>query len=141
MSISFSNTFDANDPASLADFWAIALGYTLRPPPDGFTSWDGWADSINMPEAQRGQYAAIIEPDGEGRILFLRVPEKSVAKNRLHLDIHLARGLPKSEKQAALGAHLQRLIDAGGTEIDRRSEFETSWVVMHDPEGNVFCVV
>jgi hypothetical protein len=141
VSISFSNTFDASDPGVLANFWAIALGYILQPPPEGFASWDEWADSVNMPEDQRGQYAAIIEPDGDGRILFLRVPEKGVAKNRLHMDVHLTSGLPESERQAVLEAHLQKLVSAGGTEMHRRSEFGTSWVVMHDPEGNVFCVI
>lgn len=141
MGISFSNTFDANNPETLAKFWAIALGYLPQPPPDGFTSWDAWADSINIPEDQRGQYAAIIDPDGNGRILFLRVAEKSVAKNRVHLDIHLTKGLPESERRTTREAHLQKLISAGGTEVDRRSEFGTSWVVMHDPEGNVFCVI
>ena len=27
--------FDANDPARLADFWAVALGYVRQPPPNG----------------------------------------------------------------------------------------------------------
>jgi len=94
-----------------------------------------------MPADQRDQYAAIVEPDGDGRILFLKVPEKGVAKNRVHLDIHLTKGLPEGDRQTALDAHVQTLITAGGTEADRRSEFGTSWVVMHDPEGNVFCVV
>ncbi|WP_436762015.1 VOC family protein [Streptosporangium sp. V21-05] len=42
-------TFDANDPPSLAAFWAEALGYRLQPPPEGFDSWEAWEEARASP--------------------------------------------------------------------------------------------
>jgi predicted enzyme related to lactoylglutathione lyase len=40
-----------------------------------------------------------------------------------------------------LEAEVERLIDLGATEIDRHSaDYGFRWVIMADPEGNVFCV-
>jgi hypothetical protein len=84
-------TFDANDVDRLAEFWADALGYVLQPPPDGFDSWEAFLDERGIPEEERGQLAAIVDPAGVGpRILFQLVPEGKVAKNRVHLDVNTA---------------------------------------------------
>lgn len=45
MRTGFQATFDAHDPARLADFWAQVLGYLRQPPPPGF---DMWADSAEQ---------------------------------------------------------------------------------------------
>ena len=41
--------FDAAEPARLAGFWALALGYVPEPPPEGFASWEDFGRSIGMP--------------------------------------------------------------------------------------------
>jgi hypothetical protein len=124
-------TFDAADPPALAEFWALALDYVLQPPPPGFDSWEAFAEANGIPPERFGDYGAVVDPAGEGpRLLFLRVPEGKVAKNRVHLDV----GVPDRE------AHVARLVEAGGRRIDDRSELGSVWTVMEDPEGNVFCV-
>ena len=42
MSTRWSVTFDCADPAALAAFWCLALGYVQASPPEGFASWPDW---------------------------------------------------------------------------------------------------
>ena len=104
--------FDAAEPEKLAEFWELALGYVVEPPPEGFESWEDFARSIALPEEELGEVASRIDPAGEGpRLYFQRVPEGKTAKNRVHLDIGVA------------GRHVRG-----------------SSVTLRDPEGNEFCV-
>lgn len=122
----FQVTFDAHHPASLAEFWAVALGYTLQPPPPGYDSWDVFAVEIGIPEDQRENISAIVDPEEKRpRVLFLKVPEGKTAKNRVHLDVNAAadhRDDPEAA-EAAVDAHVETLIAAGATYVDKRSEF------------------
>lgn len=78
--------FDAAEPAKLAEFWGLALGYVAEPPPEGFVSWEEFARSAGIPEARFGEVSSRIDPAGEGpRLFFQRVPEGKTAKNRVHL--------------------------------------------------------
>jgi hypothetical protein len=136
-------TFDAHDPPKLATFWGVALDYAEQPPPPGFDSWDAFADANNIPQEDRDGFGSVVDPTGVGpRLLFLRVPEGKTAKNRMHLDIDAAPGAAhgSDERAAKIAEHAARLVAIGATEVDRRSEHGTSWIVMHDPEGNEFCV-
>ena len=91
MARTFQVTFDCGNPAVLAEFWAQALHYQLQPPPEGFDTWDEFADANEIPEEIRGDISAVVDPIGEGpRLLFLRVPEGKTAKNRVHLDINVS---------------------------------------------------
>ena len=54
-------TFDAAEPAKLAEFWCQVLGYRMQPPPPGFATWDEALDAWNVPADQR-------EPFCDGRI-------------------------------------------------------------------------
>ena len=136
-------TFDANDPAALADFWTAALGYTIQPPPPGFTTWDDWAASQGIPEESWNDARAIVDPEGHRpRIFIQRVPEGKSAKNRVHLDLFVGGGpgVPLADRKARVDAEVERLRDVGATEVgpvEQRGEY---WVVMRDPEGNEFCV-
>ncbi len=140
-------TFDAGDTQALGRFWAVALGYVEQPPPDGYDSWEAWATDLGIPEDEWDTSYAIIDPEGDGpRIFFQKVPEGKSAKNRVHLDVKAGggRGTPVAERRRNVDAHVQRLTAAGGTVLE---VFEPSgnrgdgyWVVMHDPEGNEFCV-
>ncbi len=105
-------TFDAREPARLAEFWAGALGWIV--------------------ENVRGEVA--VEPSAEDpwdvHLLFLTVPEGKTAKNRCHPDLHTD----------DLDREITRLVGLGATEISRHADV-SRWAVLHDPEGNEFCVV
>lgn len=79
----------ASLPPALAQFWAVALGYVLQPPPDGFDSWPAYIESVGLPVDEVDTYSALVDPDGRGpRLFFQKVPEGKQAKNRTHLDLN-----------------------------------------------------
>lgn len=135
--------FDANDPAKLADFWALALGYVIQPPPEGFQSWDEWALSMEIPEENWNDARALVDPDDVGpRIFFQRVPEGKTAKNRVHLDVNAGGGhaAPPAERRGRVDSAVERLVAAGAAVIGPMEQRGEYWVVLSDPEGNEFCV-
>jgi predicted enzyme related to lactoylglutathione lyase len=105
---------DCRDPEPLAAFWAEALGYQRI--------------------GAAGNYFLLLPPQGQAgpRLLLQQVPEPKSGKNRMHLDIHT----PDIEAEA------NRLIGLGATRKQEKtlSEHGTTWILMHDPEGNEFCV-
>jgi hypothetical protein len=143
MSHSFQVTFDAADPAALADFWAAALGYITQPPPAGFESWDDWARKMEIPEENWNDARALVDPDGAGpRIFFQLVPEAKKAKNRVHLDVNAGGGhsVDYADRVDAVDRHVDDLIDLGAIKVEVFTQRGEYWVVMRDPEGNEFCV-
>ena len=40
----------------------------------------------------------------------------------------------------AIRAHAATLVAAGARLVEEHQEDDQLWIVMHDPEGNVFCV-
>ncbi|CAB4884367.1 unannotated protein [freshwater metagenome] len=112
-------TVDAHNPQIVAEFWAAALDWKI-------TDSDEFGVVIELldgsPEVGR-------MPD----ILFLKVPDEKVVKNRLHFDLR-----PKD--QAAEVSRLEA-IGAKKIEIGQSEDPETTWVVMADPEGNEFCIL
>lgn len=105
-------TFDCTDPAMLAGWWAAQFGGTTR-------------------ELMPGEFVAVITPEWP-RLGFQKVPDPTPGKNRVHLD-YVA---------ADVDGEVSRLTAAGATEVGRHSIGDDfRWVVMADPEGNVFCVV
>ena len=142
MAHTFQVTFDAANPKAVAEFWAAALGYIVQPPPDGFNSWDEFADSIDMPEEDRDNLAAVVDPDGEGpRVLFQKVPEGKTVKNRVHLDVNITeRGSSPEQRRVAIDAEGERLLALGATRLDDFDDETGMWTVMQDVEGNEFCV-
>ncbi|MEV0716712.1 VOC family protein [Asanoa sp. NPDC050611] len=86
--------FDCADPDRVARFWLAALpGYDFpHGPPDGFATWQEWADANGVPEDQRNLARTLVDRTGHRpTIFFNRVPEPKAGKNRLHLDIKVAR--------------------------------------------------
>ena len=136
-------TFDCGDPAALAEFWAAALRYVLQPPPEGFDSWDAALAAWGVPQDQRNERSAVVDPDGAGpRVFFQRVPEGKSAKNRVHLDVRAAPGLDGEARMAEIESASERLVALGATRVQR---FEADvagggYIVMQDPEGNEFCL-
>jgi Glyoxalase-like domain len=134
--------FDAAEPEKLAEFWGLALGYVPEPPPEGFESWEEFARSAGISEADFGEVSSRIDPAGEGpRLFFQRVPEGKTAKNRVHLDVRVAgREVRGEERKRLVSEKVERLVQAGAS---LAWENENQWgdsVVLHDPEGNEFCV-
>ena len=114
---------DCHDPDRLAAFWSEVLDYPPRTPSAG------------------SDWATLEDPAGAGpSILFHRVPEAKITKNRVHLDIRLAPGIPPRTTRPLVDAEVSRLVALGATHL-RTDEDETDYyAVMQDPEGNEFCV-
>ncbi len=105
-------TFDCSDPATLAGWWAEHFG--------GVTH-DLLADEFTVVTLAEGL-----------QLGFQKVPDPTPGKNRVHLDF----GAADVEEEVS------RLTAAGAVEMGRHSFGEDfRWVVLADPEGNVFCVV
>ena len=146
----FQLVIDCKDPEPLARFWAAALGYVLEPPPEGFATWDDWRRDIGLPDSELGIGAdSIIDPRGDGpRIWFHVVPDAKVAKNRLHLDVHVSsdtrsvvdRNVPLEIRTQRVDAEARRLADLGATITGALSAdgLDHYAVGMKDPEGNEF---
>lgn len=121
--------FDAADPARLAEFWIAALHYQQPEPPPPHKSWDDWARAEGIPEDRWNDARAVEDPAGEGpRVFIQRVPEPKVAKNRMHLDLHVADAEATAQELEALGA----------SRLGSGSIGEIRWITMADPEGNEF---
>jgi hypothetical protein len=142
MAHSFQVTFDAANPLAVAEFWAAALGYVVQPSPEGFDSWEEFADAVGIPEEDRDSLAAVVDPDGTGpRILFQKVPEGKTVKNRVHLDVNVTdRESTAEEQRATIDAEVDRLVGIGAIRLDDFDGPTGTWTVMQDVEGNEFCV-
>lgn len=141
MATAFQVTFDCANVDRMAKFWAVALGYIEQPPPKGHDSWEAFATAVGIPEFEWDKMSALIDPDGVGpRVLFQKVPEAKAVKNRVHLDVNIAKGVPPEQRHATVQTHVQKLVDAGGERAETIDEHGDYWVVMRDVEGNEFCV-
>jgi hypothetical protein len=139
-------TIDANDPALLARFWSQALGYQPVPPVEPETPWHAHY------RARLGDDAAfddrLFDPAGlRPPIWFQQVPETKAGKNRLHLDLYPTGrddALPLGRRIEIVEAKVSELVGLGAS-VERRTRGDDPedpfyYVVMHDPEGNEFCV-
>lgn len=102
-------TFDCSDALALSDFWSKVVD---RPVAGGAS----------------GDFAVI---GGQPNLLFIKVPEAKVAKNRCHVDLDADAPLPEVRT---------RLESLGAAFVHERHEFGISWMTFTDPEGNEFCV-
>jgi hypothetical protein len=104
-------TFDCIDPERLARWWADAI-------------------AGDMTIAAPGEFATVASTQGL-RLGFQNVPDPTPGKNRLHLDLHSHH----RERDVA------RFVATGATEVSRHDvNAKFGWVVLADPDGNVFCV-
>jgi predicted enzyme related to lactoylglutathione lyase len=107
--------FDCDDVLKVANFWSAVLG---RP----------------LDKGSSVHFASIGGADGERREpawYFAKVPEPKRAKNRVHLDL-------VNPDPSAVG----ELVRLGATVVGEHKLQGGShrWTVMHDPEGNEFCI-
>jgi catechol 2,3-dioxygenase-like lactoylglutathione lyase family enzyme len=95
-------------------FWQEALGYEPREPPKG-----GWV--------------VLRDPQGRGPNLSLdKYPEKRSGKrSRLHLDLYT------NDRTS----EVERLVKLGAVPYPWRYKPTDDFVVLEDPDGNLFCVV
>jgi hypothetical protein len=115
---------DCDDPDRLASFWIEALEYRrVGPPPSG-------------------DWSQIADPDGAGpTILFHRVPEPKVVKNRVHIDYRVRpAGSSDDVARPYIEAEIQRLVALGATHVRTDRDVDDYYAVMQDPEGNEFCI-
>jgi hypothetical protein len=142
----FQLTIDANDPALLARFWAQALGYQPVPPTEPETTWNAHYRARLAGEPAFED--RIFDPAGlRPPIWFQRVPETKAGKNRVHLDLYPTgrdNALPMDRRVEIVEAKVAKVVGLGAA-VERRTRFDDPadpvyFVVMHDPEGNEFCV-
>ncbi len=107
-----SVVIDCNDITVMVAFWRDALGYAVREPADE-------------------DFVLLRDPAGRVDVSLQLVPERRRGKNRLHLDL-------SSDRQAD---EVHRLLALGATRAPRTPEAGDDFVLLEDPEGNVFCVV
>lgn len=112
-------TIDCHDPQALATFWRDVLAWRITHVSE--------TEAVLEPPA--GSKLENVAPD----LLFLKVPDDKVVKNRLHLDL-------RPDDRDAEVARIKRL-GAIEVEIGQSDDPETTWVVLADPEGNEFCVL
>jgi hypothetical protein len=139
-------TIDANDPERLARFWAVALGYRPRPAVDPDTTWNAhYRASLGDEPAYTDR---LFDPEGlRPPLWFQQVPEAKAGKNRVHLDLYPTGrddALPLQRRIEIVEQKVTELVELGAT-VERRTRGDDPddsfyFVVMHDPEGNEFCV-
>ncbi|MFF9773547.1 VOC family protein [Streptomyces sp. NPDC013978] len=108
-------SFDANDPAGLAHFWAGLL--------DRETTEDPY-----------GGIALAPDDDTSLRLRFLPSQEKKTVPNQMHFDLTST----SLDDQRRI---VERALELGGRHIDIGQLPEETHVVLADPEGNEFCVI
>jgi predicted enzyme related to lactoylglutathione lyase len=104
---------DCADHDVVVPFWEAMLGWEPR--------------RIN------DQFVALRPPPDSGigfAILFQKVPEPKIVKNRAHIDFD-ARDMP---------AEVDRLVGLGGSVVAEHGLGDFRWTIVADPEGNEFCV-
>ncbi len=93
---------DCHQPRELAEFWCSVLEYEIIDERAGFVEISSWRPTVE----------AVRERVNPPTLMFVRVPEGKVVKNRLHLDVSpIDRGRDEEvERLLALGA---RHVDMG----------------------------
>jgi catechol 2,3-dioxygenase-like lactoylglutathione lyase family enzyme len=108
-------SFDANNPARLARFWAGVLGWEMVDEPE---------DGI-----------ALRPRDDTGfRIEFFPTQEEKLGPNQMHFDLTSTSLEDQMETVA-------RSLQLGAMHIDVGQRPEEGHTVLADPEGNEFCVI
>jgi predicted enzyme related to lactoylglutathione lyase len=93
-----------------------------------------WSEALSWPITFSNSNEVVVEnPNGGADLLFLKNSDKSEGKNRIHLDLRPDNQEIEVKRLESLGAKR--------VEIGQSADPSTTWVVMEDPEGNLFCVL
>ncbi len=106
-------TFDAHDPARLAEFWAGLLGREV---------------------IQESGGALLPGDDVQVGLRFVAADTEKIGRNRVHL--HLTSATPDNQRRTVEAA-----LELGATHLDVGQLPEEEHVVLADPEGNELCVI
>jgi catechol 2,3-dioxygenase-like lactoylglutathione lyase family enzyme len=97
----------------MVDFWQNALGYVPRNPPEG-----GWV--------------VLHDPAGRGpNLSFQARDHRAPQRSWIHLDLYC-----RNQQE-----EVERLVSVGARRYPWRYEPGADYVVLEDPDGNLFCVV
>jgi catechol 2,3-dioxygenase-like lactoylglutathione lyase family enzyme len=97
----------------MIEFWKGALGYEYR-------------------EAPSADWAVLRDPAGRGpNLSFQKRDRRRGGRNWIHLDLY----------SAGQAADVRRLLDLGAKRYSWRYPPGADYVVLEDPDGNLFCVV
>ena len=97
----------------MVSFWQEALHYVARPPAE-----NGWV--------------ILRDPAGRNVNVSLQYnPEKLTGRNWLHFDLYT-----NDQK-----GEVERLLKLGATRHPQTYEPDDDFIVLEDPDGNLFCVV
>lgn len=108
-----SIVFHCHEFERMVAFWQHALGYEPREP-----AGDGWL--------------VLRDPKGKGPNLSFQARDRRAAgRNWIHLDLYT-----NDQKR-----EVERLIALGARRYPWRYPPRADFVVLEDPEGNLFCVV
>ena len=114
-------TVDCHRAYELSEWWKQLLGYV---------------DVDGDPNEPGHEECMILDPDTGHSILFIEVPDAELPAKRIHLDLRPREGTRDEE--------VERVLALGATQVDdQRGTYGpgTGWVVLADPEGNLFCIL
>jgi catechol 2,3-dioxygenase-like lactoylglutathione lyase family enzyme len=109
---------NANDLRRAVDFWSAALGYEpVRPVEE--------------------DWATLGPPTGDGPRMSIQLSDQEAPDvPHVHLDLY-------AQDAAEQAAEVERLLGLGAERVDwdRYPDEPHDFVVLSDPEGNLFCVI
>jgi predicted enzyme related to lactoylglutathione lyase len=110
---------DSQDPERITPFWCDLLGVKVQS------------------TREDGRYV-VLEPapslPGSMMLVFQRVPEPKMGKNRVHMDVlvdDLEEGTERVQALGGLWSEPETTLEVDGFH----------WRVMADPDGNEFCIM
>jgi len=106
-------TFDADDPARLAAFWAGVLGRSLV-----------------------AEGAGVLLPGTDTQLGLRFVAASTATPGPSWLHLHLTSASPEDQRHT-----VETVVAAGGRHVDVGQRPEEGHVVLADPEGNELCVI
>jgi predicted enzyme related to lactoylglutathione lyase len=107
MSLTLGNvTVDCGDAAALAAFYAALLEREVDPGGTEFFATIG----------------------GSPVLMFIKVPDPTPGKNRIHLDL----------RTTEIPEQVARAVALGAKHVADFAEYGAVWTTLTDPEGNVF---
>lgn len=110
---------DCADARLVAEFWAAVFGTAVE---------------VEV-ELRDGPFIKLAPPsEGQPALGFHQVPEpRPAGKNRVHIDLGGGAGY---------ATEIARLVGLGARVIEERynADYDFTWTVLADPEGNEFCI-